>query len=271
MTKFIAWAAAGLVAALSLVSAPAPAHAQTTSATVVANCGTPPTTYSAGQNRQVTQGTDGRVCQTSVVSGNAASGTADSGSPIKVGCVFNTSPPTVISGNRVDCQADTNGGVRVSLTGQVQAIADGLAAKYGFMTGTGNAVGSNSGFLGVTEGLYNGTTVDVRRSIQGAAANGSNGLGVAAVEESGRPYTHVNSNTTVAAKAGKGFLHTLTVGTAGAAWTATLFDNTSGTGTVIGVFSLNTQVSLTLDVAFTTGLTIVTTGTTPGDVTLAVR
>lgn len=40
----------------------APAYAQSTSAIVVAACGTPPTTYSAGANRQVTQDTGGKLC-----------------------------------------------------------------------------------------------------------------------------------------------------------------------------------------------------------------
>lgn len=41
------------------------AAAQTTSAVVVSACGTPPTTYSAGQNRQVTQDTGGNLCNKS--------------------------------------------------------------------------------------------------------------------------------------------------------------------------------------------------------------
>lgn len=68
-----------LLAALSALAAvsPSPAAAQATSAVVVSACGTPPTTYSAGQNRQVTQDTNGRVC------GSATSGpTPSSGSGI---------------------------------------------------------------------------------------------------------------------------------------------------------------------------------------------
>src|ERR1035437_8662808 len=38
--------------------------------------------------------------------GNIASGSADSGNPVKVGMVFNTTPPTPTSGNRVDLQSN---------------------------------------------------------------------------------------------------------------------------------------------------------------------
>lgn len=49
-----------------------PVAAQNTNAIVVASCGTPPTTYSAGQNRQVTQSTGGLVC-------NSTSGSVTAG------------------------------------------------------------------------------------------------------------------------------------------------------------------------------------------------
>lgn len=48
----------------------APAHAQTAPAlaTVVATCGTPPSTYTAGQNRPTTQNTSGQACALSTLS-----------------------------------------------------------------------------------------------------------------------------------------------------------------------------------------------------------
>lgn len=51
-----------LVVLLALMGFFLPAEAQTTSAVVVTSCGTPPTAYSAGQNRQVTQDTTGTLC-----------------------------------------------------------------------------------------------------------------------------------------------------------------------------------------------------------------
>lgn len=43
------------------------------------------------------------------VQGSSASGAADAGNPVKTGCVFNTTPPTVTTGQRVDCQAVADG------------------------------------------------------------------------------------------------------------------------------------------------------------------
>lgn len=48
---------------------------------------------------------------TSVV-GNVASGAADSGNPVKIGLVYNSTPPTVTNGQRVDAQADSAGNLK---------------------------------------------------------------------------------------------------------------------------------------------------------------
>jgi hypothetical protein len=63
-----------LLAAVLLVVPSLAAQAQSTSAVVVAACGTPPTTYSAGANRQVTQDTSGKLCTGATVT---LSGTQD--------------------------------------------------------------------------------------------------------------------------------------------------------------------------------------------------
>lgn len=44
-----------------------------------------------------------------IVQGNVASGATDSGSPVKIGGVFNTTPPTVTNGQRVDLQTSNRG------------------------------------------------------------------------------------------------------------------------------------------------------------------
>lgn len=48
------------------------------------------------------------------VVGNIASGASDSGNPVKTGCVFNTTQPTVTNGQRVDCQASNRGEIFVA-------------------------------------------------------------------------------------------------------------------------------------------------------------
>jgi hypothetical protein len=77
-------------------------------------------------------------------------------------------------------------------------------------------------------------------------------------------YTRINTNSTTVVKSGAGTLHGITFCTKGATanvWT--LYDNTAGSGTVIGVIDTTTAVAqLPFDVQFGTGLTIVSaTGT----------
>lgn len=52
------------------------------------------------------------------VVGNVASGSADSGNPIKIGGVFNTTAPTVTSGNRNNIQLDNKSSVYVNREGR---------------------------------------------------------------------------------------------------------------------------------------------------------
>src|SRR5262249_6847326 len=61
-------------------------------------------TISVGNTPSVNQGTSPWV-----VAGNVASATADSGNPVKTGGVFNTTPPTVTTGQRVDQQMSSRG------------------------------------------------------------------------------------------------------------------------------------------------------------------
>lgn len=63
----------GLAALLFLACAGA-AGAQTTSATVVSACGTPPTTYAVGANRAITQDTNGNACSSASFSGDISIG-----------------------------------------------------------------------------------------------------------------------------------------------------------------------------------------------------
>jgi hypothetical protein len=77
-------------------------------------------------------------------------------------------------------------------------------------------------------------------------------------------YTRVNANGTTVVKSGAGTLHGITFCTKGATanvWT--LYDNTAGSGTVIGVIDTTTAVAqLPFNIQFGTGLTIVSaTGT----------
>lgn len=59
------------------------------------------------------------------VDGNASSGASDAGAPVKVGAVFNSTLPTVTTGQRVDAQSDANGRL---ITNSVPV--DGSKATY---------------------------------------------------------------------------------------------------------------------------------------------
>lgn len=81
----------------------------------------------------------------------------------------------------------------------------------------------------------------------------------------------ISTNTTTTVKSGAGFLHTLTINTKGASSNVlTVYDNTAGSGTKIATIDTTTGVTtLTFDVGFATGLTIVTATGTAADVTVS--
>ena len=138
-----------------------------------------------------------------IVVGNVASGVADSGNPVKIGGVYNSSLPAFTNGQRGDIQLDKFGGIR-------------------------------------TSNFFN--------------------------------YSHTNTAETVTLKSGAGLLHTLCINTAAAGGdTVIIYDNTAGSGTIIALFTTVKAVpqTMTYDVIFTTGLTIVRSGTT--DVTISWR
>lgn len=83
-------------------------------------------------------------------------------------------------------------------------------------------------------------------------------------------YANIATNTTTTVKSGAGVLHTLVINTRGGTSSATVYDNTAGSGTKIA--TIDTTLSTTAfvyDVAFTTGLTIVTAGVSAADLTVS--
>lgn len=84
-------------------------------------------------------------------------------------------------------------------------------------------------------------------------------------------FSNISTSTTTTVKSGSGSLRGVTVNTKGAvASTVTIYDNTAGSGTKIGIIdSLNLSGQFLFDVAFATGLTVVTTGAP--DITVVYR
>jgi len=88
--------------------------------------------------------------------GNVASGGADSGNPLKIGCVYNSTPPTVTTGRRVDCQSGARGSFDVTLFAQDSTNAVTVASSG--VDGATNAVNGlqNRSY----NSLFNGSTWD---------------------------------------------------------------------------------------------------------------
>lgn len=85
-------------------------------------------------------------------------------------------------------------------------------------------------------------------------------------------YKNITTDTTTTLKTGPGYLHTVCVNTPAATGTITVYDNTAASGTKIGTITSFASVSgcFTYDVAFWTGLTVVTATAAP-DVTVSFR
>lgn len=84
-------------------------------------------------------------------------------------------------------------------------------------------------------------------------------------------YSHQAANGTVTVKSASGVLHAISINTKGAtANTATVYDNTAGSGTIIAIIDTTTAVqTLFFDVVFNTGLTVVLASGTSADLTVS--
>lgn len=86
-------------------------------------------------------------------------------------------------------------------------------------------------------------------------------------------FSNLSTANTFVVKSGAGELHSITVNALGTVSSAVVvYDNTSATGTKIATINtLSVLGTLTFDVAFATGLTIVSTGTVAPDLTVSYR
>jgi hypothetical protein len=83
-------------------------------------------------------------------------------------------------------------------------------------------------------------------------------------------YTNITTNASTVAKAGPGFLHSITINNIGTTETLTLFDNTSCAGGKIGTTgTITAQQTLVYDVNFLKGLCVTSAGTSAGDFTVS--
>jgi hypothetical protein len=257
--------------------APVTVLADTVGAVTVSACGTPPNTPVVGGSYPLTMDTTGRLCDgasgatpgQTVVVGSVASGATDSGNPVSIGGVYNSSVPSFTNGQRATAQAISDGSIRTALVLSPGAARMGISLNLGSPFASGF---QTTTLLATQNILWNGTTNDAMFSAPGAAANSNSGQGVLAVEESGRTYSNITTATSTQVKATKGFLHKIIVNTAVAAATITIYDNTSCATTKVGTITLpatTTPMVLEYNIAFSTGLCITTSGAT--DLTIAYR
>lgn len=86
--------------------------------------------------------------------------------------------------------------------------------------------------------------------------------------------TYITTNTTTVALTGAGVLHSFCVTDVGSSSnTATVYDNTAGSGTIIALFDIDnfTAGCAVMDARVTTGITVVTATGTAGEITLTYR
>lgn len=149
---------------------------------------------------------------------------------------------------------------------------------------------------------YNGTTLDLQRSVVNATNSTGTGIpamGLVAQVDDTSPtavtenqfgnvrmstdhsllttvqnsYSHISTAATTVVKSGAGTLCRVTVNSLGTvASSTTIYDNTAGSGTVIAVINtLALSGPFDYDIQFSTGLTLVTTGTAAPDITVSYK
>jgi hypothetical protein len=162
----------GLSSATNIIPAPMPAT--TLTADLVACRYRVPVTWTPGDTGGLQCDSAGNL--TVNATGNAASAAADSGNPLKIGGVFNTTLPTVTTGQRVDAQFTARGEQLTALSfGGTSIIGAATNSDAVAATSTANSLRS-AGYNFV----FNGTTWDrARGDTTGAYVIGKGGSNMA--------------------------------------------------------------------------------------------
>ncbi len=165
---------------------------------------------------------------------------------------------------------------------QLRASAVNVAVNAALPTGS-NTIGSiaNTSFAATQSGTWNVTNISGTVSLPTGAATETTVAGLltntqlraSAVETTKKTssFSHITTNTTTTVKSGAGVLRRIVINTRGGITnTLTIYDNTTATGTVIGIIDTVNGVSGNFEygVSFSTGLTIVTANGTAADVTV---
>jgi hypothetical protein len=125
-----------------------------------------------------------------IASGQAASGTANSGDPVKIGLAYNSSPPTVASGDVVDAQSDANGNMLVKVQNGVGAGTAGAPSSQVLsMQGIAGMTPIQTVAGATTAGgaSYSNAVAPATPALQAVKASAGNILGIVAFNDSSSP------------------------------------------------------------------------------------
>lgn len=115
------------------------------------------------QGRQIVVSTGGGTGGATQVEGNAASGAADTGNPVKTAAVYRALQPTFADGQRADNQSDPRGNLQVAVMGWGQA-GSLQGVTVGNPSGDTQFLGSLTHFRVANTAYYcNGSTWDRAR------------------------------------------------------------------------------------------------------------
>lgn len=208
------------------------------------------------------------------------------------GGIYNSTPPTLSNLQRGVFQLDANGNLKVTSSGTPSGTQDinlkqigGATVAQGHGTaaaalrvelptdGTG-VVGLNAGSNVIGHVILDTTSTTAVTQATAASLNAT--VSQAAAATGGYSYAHVPLGiTTTVVKASAGTLHSITFNSAAAATNVTtLYDHASGAGTVIGIpaaTAVTAPTTVLYDLAFGTGLTIITTTASGSDMTVTYK
>lgn len=83
-------------------------------------------------------------------------------------------------------------------------------------------------------------------------------------------YKNITSSATTVIKSGVTVLHRVVVNNPGSTWVVAIYDNTAGSGATVATLSPETAGGgdFEYETSLSNGLTVVTSGTTAGDITV---
>lgn len=193
------------------------------------------------------------------VQGTAPTGSAPVGNPLYSSGLATTIPAVYTNNTVAPLSMTLNGGLRVVIGDVTSSTGANVANGTGALGGLAGAliVTTFARLVGPVANTFN-PQVDTLGAL--AAAAGA-GVGIASVEEAGRPYVNIATATTTLAKSGKTFLRRIVVGTP-AAGTISLYDALTATGTPVSIITLGAvgpyPPFYDFDVALQIGCTVVT-------------